>query len=188
MEKRPAIFLDRDGTINIEKHYLHLAKDWEWIPGAIDAMIRFKSAGYLIVVISNQAGLARGYYRESDLLDLHSWVNQQLSPSHAEIDAFYFRPHHPDFSKEACDCRKPLPGLILRATQEWDIDTPHSWMIGDKLSDVQAGCTAGCQSVLVQTVYGAEISPDQLPKGTHIAKDLVEASQYILAKSQPARF
>ena len=97
------IFLDRDGTINVEKNYLHLAKDWEWIPGAVEALIRFKSAGYLLIVISNQAGLARGYYSESDLLDLHSWVNQQLSPRHAEIDAFYFCPHHPDFSKEECD-------------------------------------------------------------------------------------
>jgi len=185
MEKRPAVFLDRDGTINVEKQYLHLSTDWEWIPGAIDALVRFKSAGYLIVVISNQAGLARGYYRERDLLDLHAWVNQQLSPRHAEIDAFYFCPHHPDFSKENCSCRKPMPGLILRAAQEWDIDISHSWMLGDKLSDVQAGFSAGCQNVLVQTGYGAEVSQNQLPKGIHIAKDLVEASQYILSRSQP---
>ena len=139
MGERTAIFLDRDGTINVEKNYLHLAKDWDWIPGAIDALSRFKLAGYLIVVISNQAGLARGYYRESDILDLHTWVNRQLSSSHAKIDAFYFCPHHPDYSTGGCDCRKPLPGLILRAAEKWNIDIPGSWMIGDKLSDVQAG-------------------------------------------------
>lgn len=182
MGERTAIFLDRDGTINVEKNYLHLAKDWDWIPGAIDALSRFKLAGYLIVVISNQAGLARGYYRESDILDLHTWVNRQLSSSHAKIDAFYFCPHHPDYSTGGCDCRKPLPGLILRAAEKWNIDIPGSWMIGDKLSDVQAGFAAGCQNLLVLTGYGAEVSRNQLPKGTHIAKDLVEASQYILSR------
>jgi D-glycero-D-manno-heptose 1,7-bisphosphate phosphatase len=183
MEKRPAIFLDRDGTINIEKNYLHLAKDWEWIPGAIDALIRLKAAGYLLIVISNQAGIARGYYHESTLHELHRWVNEQLAPVHAAIDAFYFCPHHPDFQKEDCDCRKPLPGLILRAAQEWNIDLPRSWMIGDKLSDVQAGFAAGCQNILVQTGYGAEISQDQLPQDTFIVEDIASASQHILSRS-----
>lgn len=187
MEKRPAIFLDRDGTINVEKNYLHLAKAWEWIPGAIEALVQLKSAGYLLVIISNQAGIARGYYPESDLLDLHAWVSQQLLAVHAEIDAFYFCPHHPDFSKGDCDCRKPSPGLILRAAREWNIDIARSWMIGDKLSDVQAGFAAGCQNILVRTGYGAEVSRNQLPEGTHIAKDLMEVSQYILSKTPPAK-
>jgi D-glycero-D-manno-heptose 1,7-bisphosphate phosphatase len=179
MEKRPAIFLDRDGTLNIEKHYLHLARDWEWIPGAQEALIRLKSAGYLLVVISNQAGIARGYYRASDLLELHTWVNQQLAPLHAAIDAFYFCPHHPDFTEGECDCRKPVPGLILRAAQEWNIDLSRSWMIGDKLSDVQAGFAAGCSNILVRTGYGAKVSPDELPKDTVIANDLAAAAEHV---------
>jgi D-glycero-D-manno-heptose 1,7-bisphosphate phosphatase len=181
MKKRPAIFLDRDGTVNIEKQYLHRARDWEWIPGAMDALIQLKSAGYLLIVISNQAGIARGYYRENDLLDLHAWVNEQLAPVHASLDAFYFCPHHPDFSKEPCSCRKPLPGLILRAEREWNIDIPRSWMVGDKLSDVQAGFAAGCKNILVRTGYGAEISREQLPPGTLIMENLFAASQHILS-------
>lgn len=181
MKNRPAIFLDRDGTVNVEKQYLHMAKDWEWIPGVVDALTQLKSAGYLLIVISNQAGIARGYYRESDLLELHTWINQRLSPVHAAIDAFYFCPHHPDFSKETCDCRKPLPEMIFRAAREWNVDISRSWMIGDKLSDVQAGFAAGCRNILVQTGYGAEISQDQLPKDTLIAKDLAAASRHILA-------
>lgn len=182
MKKRPAIFLDRDGTVNVEKHYLHLPQDWEWIPGAVEALIQLKSAGYLLIVISNQAGIARGYYRESDLLELHAWVNHQLSPVHAAIDAFYFCPHHPDFSKGACDCRKPLPGLIHRAVQEWNVDITRSWMIGDKLSDVQAGFAAGCRSILVQTGYGAEISQGRLPEDVFITRDLASAAQVVLSK------
>ncbi len=180
MGKRPAIFLDRDGTLNVEKHYLHQPKDWEWIPGAVEALARLKAAGYLLIVISNQAGIARGYYKSQDVDQLHGWVNQVLAKARAAIDAFYYCPHHPDLSGP-CFCRKPSPGMIFRAADEWNIDLAKSWMIGDKLLDIQAGFAAGCQNILVLTGYGAEVDRKGLPRSVVVEKSLGEASLSIVA-------
>lgn len=147
---RPAIFVDRDGTLNVEKNYLHRFEDWEWIPGAVEAIKAFNEAGYLVIVISNQAGVARGMYSEADINRLHAHVDEELCRLSARIDAYYYCPHHPEFGENRdCACRKPSPGLIFQAQQDWGIDLSRSWMIGDKMSDIEAGEIAGVKSMLV---------------------------------------
>lgn len=146
--KNRAVFLDRDGTLNVDHGYVHRFDDWEWTPGAIAALTRLKAAGYLLIVVTNQSGIARNYYSVGDMEALHNRVNEILTGAGAAIDAFYFCPHHPDFSTE-CDCRKPLPGMLLTAAREWSIDTASSWMVGDSERDVEAGLAAGCRAILL---------------------------------------
>ncbi len=145
---RPAIFLDRDGTLNEDSGYLYERELWRWLPHAVEALALFASKGYALVVITNQSGIARGYYTASAMHSLHDWVNAELAKSHLVIDAFYHCPHHPQFSGP-CTCRKPSPELLLKAAQELQLDVQHSYMIGDKMSDVQAGLAAGCTSYLI---------------------------------------
>ena len=180
---RPAIFLDRDGTINVEKNYLHRIEDWEWIPGAIKAIREFNRAGYLVIVISNQAGIARGFYSEEAVLRLHNHVDMMLAKHGARIDAYFFCPHHPQFGEERnCSCRKPMPGLIRAAQLELGIDLNRSWMIGDKLSDIEAGRAAGVRGILVATGYG-KTEATRLNKDVPYAKDLRAACDLVLSGS-----
>lgn len=176
---RKAVFLDRDGTINVDKGYVHRIEDWEWIPGATDAIAALKKAGFLVIVITNQAGIARGYYTDKEVTTLHEWVNRELEKYGTRIDGFYFCPHHPEFSGE-CECRKPLPGLLLQAKRDFDIDFERSWLIGDKAGDIQAGRAAGVKSILVMTGYGRE-HHTQLPAKIAYAADILEACNGILS-------
>ena len=177
---RRAVFLDRDGTINVEKSYLYRLEDWEWIPGAIDAIRNLNHAGYLVIVVTNQAGIARGMYGEEDVRRLHEQTDAVLAPLGARIDAYYYCPHHPDFgARIACSCRKPSPGMILQASRDWDIDLSHSYIVGDKLADVEAGLAAGVTPILVATGYGAE-SRSALASGVHWVADVGAAARLIL--------
>ena len=170
---RRAVFLDRDGTINIEKTYLYRPEDWEWIPGAREAIKRFNNAGYLVVVVSNQAGVARGMYSEDDIFRLHAFVDRDLALVGARIDAYYFCPHHPEYgANRDCVCRKPKPGMLLQASDELAIDLSRSYLVGDKLTDVCAGLAAGVKPFLVKTGYGASETANA-PQGTHVAEDLL---------------
>jgi len=154
---RPAVFLDRDGTINVEKEYLHRIEDWEWIPGAIEAICRINQMGHLAIVITNQAGVARGYYEEGDIYALHARVDEVLAAAGARIDGYYFCPHHPEYGKmRQCNCRKPEPGLLLAAQRDFDIDLAKSFMIGDKAIDVQFAQRVGVSPILVMTGYGRQ--------------------------------
>ena len=147
---KAAVFLDRDGTLNVDKGYVHRLEDWEWIPGAIDAISAFKEAGFYVIVVTNQAGIARGYYSESEMITLHSSINTELMSYSTVIDKFYHCPHHPEFGENRhCQCRKPKPGMIEEAMRDFEIDLEHSWLIGDKETDIQAGFTAGLKSILV---------------------------------------
>ena len=174
---RPAVFLDRDGTINVEKNYLHRVQDWKWIPGAQAAIKSLRDFGYLVVVVSNQAGIARGYYTSEDVAALHLHVQQELLELGVGIDAYYWCPHHPDFAP-GCSCRKPAPGMLLQAAQDLNIDLAASWMVGDKAIDMQAGLAAGVSSLLVQTGYGLK-EQDQLSTGVPVFASLVEAAQHV---------
>ncbi|MHB8255893.1 MAG: D-glycero-beta-D-manno-heptose 1,7-bisphosphate 7-phosphatase [Acidiferrobacterales bacterium] len=177
---RRAVFLDRDGTINVEKSYLYRLEDWEWIPGAIDAIRNLNRAGYLVIVVTNQAGIARGMYGEEDVRRLHEQIDAELAPLGARIDAYYYCPHHPDFgARIACSCRKPSPGMILQASRDWDIDLSHSYIVGDKLADVEAGLAAGVTPILVATGYGAE-SRSALASGVHWVTDVGAAARLIM--------
>lgn len=150
------MFLDRDGTLNVEKNYLYRSADWEWIPGSIEAIRQINEMGWLAIVVTNQAGVARGFYREDDVAALHRHVDGLLAAAGARIDAYYMCPHHPDFlGGRNCDCRKPQPGLLLRAAGEFSIDLSRSFMVGDKGIDVLAAQRAGVTPILVATGYGA---------------------------------
>lgn len=156
---RRAAFLDRDGTINIEKEYLYQPSDFEFISGAPEAIRILNNAGYFVVVVTNQSGIARGYYSEDDVELLHRYIASELLKSGARVDAWLFCPHHPDGKGSyslPCGCRKPLPGMLQEAARRYDIDLEKSIMIGDKLADIGAGLSAGCQTILVRTGYGAE--------------------------------
>lgn len=156
--KFKAVFLDRDGTINEEKNYLYKIEDFEFIPGAPEAIKKLKDEGYLVVVVSNQSGIARGYFDEQAVDRLHHHIQSELFEYGTSIDAFYYCPHHPKAGlgkyKVACECRKGAPGMLLQAARDHNIDLKQSYIIGDKLADIEAGERAGCQSILVLTGYG----------------------------------
>jgi len=183
---RPAIFLDRDGTINVEKNYLYRFEDWEWIPGAQAAIARLNRAGFLVVVVSNQAGIARGFYTEQDVMSLHERVLVDLNGSGGNIDAFYYCPHHPEHGdNRGCDCRKPSPGMLLEAARTLNIDLSKSWMIGDKAIDIQAGQLAGVSTILVRTGYG-EGESGRASGAKFVVDSLYDATERVIAL-EPAR-
>lgn len=172
-----AVFLDRDGTINVEKDYLYRIEEFEFISGAPEAVRLLNEAGFFVVIVSNQSGVARGYYTEEDVGNLHRFIAAELKKSEAVVDAWYYCPHHPQGRGSyslACRCRKPLPGMLIEAAQRHDIDLAASVMIGDKLADIEAGRAAGCRSILVRTGYGAEDEPC-VPTGTEVYDDLLAA-------------
>lgn len=173
----PAVFLDRDGTINVEKTYLYRVEDWEWVPGAKEAIRKFKQSGYRVVVVSNQAGIARGMYEPSDVDLLHRFVQQELACIGTTIDAFYCCPHHPDFSGN-CPCRKPAPGMLTQAALDLNLDIARSWMVGDKFIDVQAGHAAGVQSVMVRTGYGIG-GQKHLDGETRVFDSVLDVAEFI---------
>lgn len=139
MEK--AIFLDRDGTINVDVDYLHEPGKLVFIDGTIEALSLLKAQGYKLIVISNQSGIGRGYFEARDVELLHEYMNRILQKHNAEIDAFYYCPH---VEQDGCTCRKPRTGLIDRAVAEWDIDLSCSYMVGDKETDIMTAVNAGC--------------------------------------------
>ncbi|MFX1325855.1 MAG: D-glycero-beta-D-manno-heptose 1,7-bisphosphate 7-phosphatase [Promethearchaeota archaeon] len=153
--ENPAIFLDRDGVINKEINYLSNADHLEVIPGAIKALKMLKKMGYLLIVITNQAGIARGYFTEEDLQKIHQKMNKILRKKGVILDDVFYCPHHPDFTG-ICDCRKPKPGLIRKAQKKHNIDLTNSYMVGDTLNDIKTGIAANCKTVLVLTGYGSE--------------------------------
>lgn len=145
--KRRALFLDRDGVVNIEKNYVHRVEDFHFIDGIFETCKAFHEAGFLIVVITNQSGIGRGYYSEEDFHRLNGWMKAEFQKHDVTIEGTYFCPHHPEEAqgqyKVKCDCRKPAPGMILKAAAELDIDLENSILVGDKEIDIEAGLSAG---------------------------------------------
>ena len=177
MTKRPAIFLDRDGTLIEEANYLSRVQDLRLFPFSVKAVQQLKEAGFFIVVVTNQSGIGRGIYSEADLHAIHRAIQEQLNGA---IDAFYFCPHLPG---DSCDCRKPRLGMIEAAARDLDIDLERSWMIGDKAIDVETGKNVGVSTAFVLTGYGQQhkallnIQPDV------IVEDLGAAAKAILERS-----
>lgn len=183
---KKAVFLDRDGTINEEREYLWQVEEFRFIDGAIEGIRLLNAAGFMVVVVTNQSGIGRGYYTEDDLERLHRYMDAELEKSGVKIAACYYCPHHPlhgvgQYATE-CACRKPLPGMLLQAARELDIDLAASWMVGDKKADVDAGVAAGCRPVLVRTGYG-EAETGLLSEGVPVVKDLLEAARLIISRS-----
>lgn len=144
---RKAAFLDRDGVVNKDKAYVHKWEDFEFIPGAIEAMLKLQNAGYALVIVTNQSGLARGYYSEDQYQALSERLLQHLAQHGVTIDGIFHCPHHPDGSVQSltkiCDCRKPAPGLLIKAASQLNLDMTNSILIGDKQSDIDAAKAAG---------------------------------------------
>ncbi len=157
---RRAVFLDRDGTINVEKNYLYRPEEFMFIPGVPDAIRRLNEAGFLVVVVTNQSGVARGYFNTDAVARLHEHLQERLRRDGAHVDAFYTCPHHPTAGigsyRTECDCRKGRPGMLLEAARDLRIDLARSYMVGDKKADIEAGERAGCTAILVLTGYGAQ--------------------------------
>lgn len=178
-----AVFIDRDGTLNVEKDYLYRPDECELILGSAAAVRRLNEAGWLVVVVTNQSGVARGYYGEQEVASLHRHMAAELAQGGGQVAGWYYCPHHPSGQEpynRQCDCRKPLPGMLLQAARELEIDLSRSWMVGDKLVDVQAGQAAGCRAVLVRTGYGRQESAG-LPADVPVCDDLAAAVDLILA-------
>lgn len=176
-----ACFLDRDGVVNEEVDYLWQPEKAMLIPGVAAALRQLRRHGFLAIVVSNQAGVARGYYKESDVDEVNARIQELLVADGARIDAFYYCPHHPEFSGE-CSCRKPEPGMLLTAAADFKIDLKASFMVGDRLSDLEAAERAGCKcGYLVRTGYGSEVVRVQQPKNVKIADDLKAAVADYLA-------
>lgn len=182
IQTRPAVFLDRDGTLNEEVNYLHRIEDFAWIPGAPEAIRRLNEAGFLTIVVTNQAGVARGYYTEEDVHRLHRYMQESLARYHAHIDAFYYSPYHPSGVVERyrgeTSCRKPGTKLFRRAIEDWQIETQRSFVIGDKNSDIEPGLELGMRTILVETGYGMAEKP--VTRATFIEKDIGAAVSRIM--------
>jgi len=181
-KKNDAVFMDRDGTINEEVSYLSRMEQLRIYPQAYEAIRLINAAGMKAVVITNQSGIARGYFTEDFVRSVHDRINELLGAEGARIDGFYVCPHHPIYGngiyKQHCQCRKPEPGLFLQAAEELHIDLTRSYMIGDMLKDIEAGKKAGARGILVKTGYGTNIVRTDMP--AYIAEDILDAVKWIM--------
>jgi len=178
----PAAFLDRDGVINEERHYVHRIEDFVLLPGATAGMQRLQEAGYRLVVVTNQAGIGRGLYSEDDFARLTQHMLALLRADAVEVSGVYHCPHHPEAQDPRyrldCDCRKPAPGLLLRAGRALGLDLGRSVLVGDKRSDLQAGRAAGlARCVLVAS--GHAITEHDRAHADHSCADLAAAARWL---------
>ncbi|MCB0832809.1 MAG: D-glycero-beta-D-manno-heptose 1,7-bisphosphate 7-phosphatase [Bacteroidetes bacterium] len=182
-----AVFLDRDGTINVEKDYVHKIEEFEFIDGAKDAVRRLNEAEFKVVVLTNQSGIARGYYSREDVEILHRFIQQELTKEKAHIDAFFYCPHLPEGAMAEyaveCECRKPKPGMVLDAQNALGIRLEESYIIGDSLSDMLLATTVPLKPILVRTGHGKETEARLTGEGLSlhgIADDLAGAVDIII--------
>jgi D-glycero-D-manno-heptose 1,7-bisphosphate phosphatase len=184
---RPAVFLDRDGTILEEAGYLDRLERLVFFPFSVDAIRSLNRAGLPVVIVSNQAGVARGIFREEFIGEAHAYLTDHLAAGGAHVDGFYYCPHHPDGSVEryriACDCRKPRPGMLRQAGADLDLDLSRSFVVGDRWHDLQAGAAVGARGILVRTGYGRteEESPARDVAPAAVVDNLIAAASWIIA-------
>lgn len=175
-----AVFLDRDGTINVDKTYVHRVEDFEFIPGAIDAMKDLYRAGFELFVVTNQSGIALGYYKEEDVWKVHEYMFNELFRNGVCLSGIKYCPHHSSVSP--CNCRKPAPGMLESLISGFDVDVSRSYMIGDKMTDIEAGNKVNLTTVLLNNRV-----PFIDRSAGYCCRDLSEASKFILwgGKCQP---
>jgi D-glycero-D-manno-heptose 1,7-bisphosphate phosphatase len=190
---RPAVFLDRDGTIIREADYLRRPEQVRLLPHVADALRRLQDAGFALVLVTNQSGIARGLLTEADLAGVHDLLRARLARRGVHLDAIYYCPHHPEATnlryRRACTCRKPAPGMLLQAAEHLDLDLTRSFAVGDSERDLVAGRAAGCRSVLVRTGYGRRTEAERavdLP-ADYIADSPSEAADWILSQARDRR-
>ncbi len=181
------VFLDRDGTINIEVDFVRTPDQLQLIPGAAKAIRQLNDHGLATCIISNQSGIARGFLSEDDLVLIHDRLRQELAKEGARIDAIYYCPHHPTTGiapyVRDCECRKPGTAMLQWGEKEFHLNLARSFVVGDRLGDIGAGKAVGATTVLVRTGYGEQAVLDAVTDGVNpdfIATDIVEAVQYIL--------
>lgn len=183
-----AIFLDRDGTINEEVGHLSSLAQLMLYPQAARAIKMINVSGMKSVVVTNQSGVARGYFTAALVADVHMKIQSLLAPHQAHLDAFYYCPHHPEgqgIYRQGCNCRKPEPGMLLTAAQDMGIDLGRSYLIGDTRKDMQAGLKAGAKAVLVRTGYGREAEAECSDIGlNYVADDILAAVIWIMQDRQ----
>lgn len=185
-ELRPAAFIDRDGVINAELDYVHHADDFHVLPGVVTGLQRLAALGYALVVVTNQAGIAKGLYDEAAFEQLTLHMRELFAREGVHFEGVFHCPHHPRGSVAAfaveCDCRKPAPGLLLRAARELALDLPRSVLVGDKTSDAQAGRAAGVRwTVLVESGHSLPADADDF--ADHRCADLAAAADWIAART-----
>jgi D-glycero-D-manno-heptose 1,7-bisphosphate phosphatase len=193
--KRPAVFIDRDGTISEEVGYVNHPSRYRVFPYSAEAIKFLNDAGWLAVLVTNQAGVARGYFAEELIAEVHGRLARELERGGARLDAVYYCPHHPTVGgpgyKLDCDCRKPRPGLVRRAAEELSVDLEASWMVGDRYGDVELARNAGLRSAFVLSGYGRGEWEYQRANWPHqpdlVADDLLEAVRKILEAGQGAK-
>lgn len=183
---RKAAFIDRDGVLNEERAFVHRAEDFVLIPGALEALRALTAAGYLLVVVTNQSGIARGLYSESDYLALTEHMRAQLAQEGISLDAVEYCPHLPDAPVDRyrvdCDCRKPKPGMLKRAINRLEVDPRASFLVGDRLSDIQAARAAGIgRCFLVRTGY--PLPQEAVARADGVYDDLLSCVRAVLPGS-----
>ena len=186
---RRAVFIDRDGTISEEVGYVNHVSRYRVMPFAAEAIRTLNERGWLAVLVTNQAGVARGYFKEEMIGQVHSLLSEELARGGARLDAVYYCPHHPSVGEPPyrldCDCRKPRPGLLRRAAEELGIDLARSWMVGDRYSDTELARNAGTRAALVLTGYGRGEYEHQSHAWKHrpdlVAANLLEAVREIIS-------
>jgi len=186
---RRAVFIDRDGTISEEVGYVNHVSRYRVFPFAAEAVRALNAAGWLAILVTNQAGVARGYFKEELIGEVHKVLTDELERGGARLDAIYYCPHHPTVGEPPyrfdCDCRKPKPGLIQRAAADFRLDLARCWMVGDRYGDTELARNAGLRSAFVLTGYGRGELEHQQPAWRHrpdlVAENLLEAVKTIIS-------
>jgi D-glycero-D-manno-heptose 1,7-bisphosphate phosphatase len=172
------VFLDRDGVINKEVGYLHKIEDFKFIDGVFDACLYFQSLDYLIIIVTNQSGIGRGYYNKNDFHVVNNWMLEQFSHQDIKVLDVFFCPHRPE---STCNCRKPQPGMFIQANDKHDIDMNNSWMIGDKEADMQAANAAGINNTIL--VKSGHTIDERNSNATYIIDSIAQAKEIITSQS-----
>ena len=184
-----AVFLDRDGVITQDPpHYAHRLDQLKLIPGSLEAIKLLNENEFKVIVVSNQSGVAKGYFQEEDVRIFNRALGEQLKKKESYIDAIYYCPHHSEAKIEEyridCDCRKPKPGMLLKAALKINIDLKKSFMIGDQWSDISAGYEAGCKTILVLTGHGNEQLSKNKSEANFISENLYAGVKNIVLNNQ----
>ena len=190
--KKPAVFLDRDGTINEQMGYINHLSRFNILPGVPEAIKLLNNRGFLAIIVSNQSGVARGYFPMELVGEVHSFLMRSLKEKGAGLDGIFFCPHHPRGAvaeyRSACECRKPRPGLIDQACEKFDIEMSKSYMIGDRYLDMELAHSVKIGGIMVETGYGLGDIAHNLPKfpikPVFIAQDLLHAVRWIVEKEE----
>ena len=175
--KKRAVFLDRDGTVCEDVNYLSRAEDLSLFPFAAEAVKLLNQTPFLVILITNQSGIARGFFGQDDLYSIHQKLEYELAASGAKLDAIYFCPHNAD---DNCVCRKPNTGMINCALNDFEINIENSWIIGDKAIDVETGFNAGAKTALVLTGYGRKEAESLSKEPDLVAENLLDAAKFIV--------